>query len=138
MPIRADQKARYPADWPAISKRIKERDGNACKWCKVPNGALIMRGEGTAANTYMMPNGDVHDDKTGERMGRARGSEYGGRFVKIVLTVAHIHDHAPENCADENLAALCQKCHLNHDHQHHQANAAATRRSRKAHKDLFS
>lgn len=36
---------------------------------------------------------------------------------KVVLTVAHL-DHAPENCDDANLAALCQKCHNNYDRQH--------------------
>ena len=34
---------------------------------------------------------------------------------KVILTVAHIHDHSPENCNFFNLAALCQKCHNTHD-----------------------
>lgn len=38
MPITPENKARYPKDWPAISKRIRERDGNKCKLCGVPNG----------------------------------------------------------------------------------------------------
>ncbi|MEO8082543.1 MAG: HNH endonuclease signature motif containing protein [Ardenticatenales bacterium] len=29
-----------------------------------------------------------------------------------VLTVDHVVDHDPSNCAPENLAALCQRCHL--------------------------
>lgn len=33
---------------------------------------------------------------------------------KVVLTVAHL-DHTPENNADDNLAALCQKCHNTYD-----------------------
>lgn len=37
---------------------------------------------------------------------------------KVVLTVAHI-DHDTTNNRFHNLAALCQRCHLNHDrHQH--------------------
>ena len=32
----------------------------------------------------------------------------------IVLSVAHLDQH-PENNAYSNLAALCQKCHLDHD-----------------------
>ncbi len=28
-----------------------------------------------------------------------------------ILTVDHL-DHSPRNCADDNLMALCQKCHL--------------------------
>ena len=33
---------------------------------------------------------------------------------KIVLSVAHL-DQMPENNDPRNLAALCQKCHINHD-----------------------
>jgi 5-methylcytosine-specific restriction endonuclease McrA len=35
----------------------------------------------------------------------------------IVLTIAHL-DYVPENCARENLRALCQKCHNKHDAKH--------------------
>lgn len=31
MPIRPENKARYPKDWPAISKRIRERSGGRCE-----------------------------------------------------------------------------------------------------------
>ncbi len=37
---------------------------------------------------------------------------------KVVLTVAHI-DHDKSNNRFNNLKALCQKCHLNHDLPHH-------------------
>lgn len=37
---------------------------------------------------------------------------------KIVLTIAHI-DHDKSNNRFDNLAALCQACHLNHDRQQH-------------------
>jgi hypothetical protein len=50
--------------------------------------------------------------------------------LRIVLTVAHL-DHNPANCDYSNLRALCQKCHLAYDHQHHMANAAATRRRKR-------
>jgi hypothetical protein len=36
----------------------------------------------------------------------------------IVLTIAHL-DHDKNNNRFENLAALCQKCHLNHDLPQH-------------------
>lgn len=32
----------------------------------------------------------------------------------VVLTTAHL-DHTPENCSDNNLAALCQRCHNRYD-----------------------
>ena len=49
---------------------------------------------------------------------------------KVVLTVAHL-DHNPQNCADDNLKALCQRCHLTYDAKHHAKNAARTRRRKK-------
>lgn len=33
----------------------------------------------------------------------------------VVLTVAHVYDRRPEAASLLNLAALCQRCHLNHD-----------------------
>ena len=33
---------------------------------------------------------------------------------KVVLTVAHL-DHDESNCRDENLRALCQRCHNTYD-----------------------
>lgn len=98
MPIRPEEKARYPKNWPAISKRIREAAGWRCQWCPAENG----------------------------KPHPVTGS-------KVVLTVAHL-DHTPENCADENLRALCQRCHLAYDRDHH----ASTRRSRKASGDLLS
>lgn len=88
-------KDRYPADWPAISQRIRAREKGCCKFCG-------------AANYQPHP-------ETGSR---------------VVLTVAHL-DHDTTNNSDENLAALCQRCHLTYDAAHHAANAAATRRQKR-------
>ena len=137
MPIKPENKARYPKDWKQIRQRILERAKDECEKCKVPNGHLVTRGTGKDAGTYMLWDGQVFDDQTGERLGMARGSEYeASRGVVIVLTVAHL-DHTPENCADDNLRAWCQKCHLAYDHEHHQQNARITRRKGKAVADLF-
>lgn len=56
-------------------------------------------------------------------------------------TVAHLgapnpdgtpgNKHDKMDVRDENLAALCQRCHLNYDRDEHLANAAATRRRRR-------
>lgn len=34
-----------------------------------------------------------------------------------ILTIAHLN-HTPEDCSDDNLRALCQKCHNQYDAQH--------------------
>lgn len=47
------------------------------------------------------------------------------RWVYIVLTIAHLN-HQPADNRDENLAALCQWCHLKHDVRFHRASARRT------------
>jgi 5-methylcytosine-specific restriction endonuclease McrA len=119
MPIKRENLKRYPADWKAISARIRERDGNRCKWCGVENGALGYReADGTFVET------------PGLQAEAARLD--GHKVIRIVLTVAHVHDHAPENCEPDNLAALCQRCHNRHDLPNRRRNAAATLRKRRA------
>jgi hypothetical protein len=54
----------------------------------------------------------------------------------VILTVAHL-DHTPANCDPGNLRAMCQRCHLSYDREHHIANARAKRRNRRATGDLF-
>lgn len=93
MPIRPENRARYPKDWKDISLRIRARDGNHCKWCGVPNGALVHR---TGQRTWRLH----------EHNSACLGEPCGA--TKIVLTVAHL-DHTPENVEDTNLVALCQK-----------------------------
>jgi len=56
--------------------------------------------------------------------------------VYIVLTIAHL-DHDPTNNNQDNLRALCQRCHNRYDSERRKANARRTRRSRKAIKELF-
>ena len=45
------------------------------------------------------------------------------------LTVSH-KDHAPSNCASENLQALCAPCHLRYDAVMHAQKAKLTRLKR--------
>ena len=88
MPIKREL---YPWNWDAISLDIRiNRAGNRCEWCGAPNG-------------YPHP---------------VTGS-------KVVLTVAHLGIEKPDgtpgdkedklDCRPANLAALCQRCHLNYD-----------------------
>lgn len=51
---------------------------------------------------------------------------------KVILTIAHL-DHNKENCDYENLAALCQRCHLGHDIQQHVANRKYGRKHKGKH-----
>ena len=47
---------------------------------------------------------------------------------RVVLTVAHL-DHTPENNADDNLRAMCQRCHLAYDREEHQRSREETRKN---------
>ena len=137
MPIKPENRALYPKDWPAIRAQVLERAGHRCERCKAPNHTRIARGTGDDAGTYMLDTDDVFSDETGEHLGQCRHSDYDVlRMVDVVLTIAHL-DHTPENCDLSNLRAWCQKCHLSYDAQHHAANAKQTRRARLAIGDLF-
>jgi len=137
MPIRPENKERYPADWKAISLRIRARANQKCEWCKAPNGEMIDRHHD--GSSYMLMDGQVFSAENGEPLGMARGSEWPscGKLTKVILTVAHL-DHTPENCADENLKALCQRCHNRYDMPMRRAGMRDRARSNLAAGDLFA
>lgn len=48
-----------------------------------------------------------------------------------MLTTAH-RNHDPENCADDELFAACQSCHLAYDREHHAKTRAETLEKKRA------
>lgn len=137
MPIKPENKARYPKDWPAISQRVRARAGQACELCGVENYQLGAWIGGLWHRA--VPKGDGLRDNP--RHGETFPCERGGSVVwtrvrRIVLTVAHM-DHRPENCDDSNLKALCQRCHLSYDAKQHAENARRTRFRKMGQHDLF-
>ncbi|MBX3502779.1 MAG: hypothetical protein KF889_25320 [Alphaproteobacteria bacterium] len=117
MPIRPENRSRYPKDWPAISQRIRQRADGKCEECGVPNYELGGRLDGDWFKA--LPTGDNGLRLTWPQPGEAGWCRRGERterlrIVRIILTVAHL-DHTPENCADDNLKALCQRCHNRYD-----------------------
>lgn len=94
MPIKHENKNRYPKNWKQISEDIRfNRADNKCEVCGLPNYTWV-------------------DKNTREIC-----LQYEDNAIRIVLTVAHL-DHIPENCDYSNLKAMCQKCHNNYDKQH--------------------
>lgn len=91
MPIRPENRARYPKDWKAISARIRfERAESRCECtgqCGLDHG-------GRCEARHMEPH-----PTTGS---------------KVILTTMHM-DHTPENNSDDNLMAGCQQCHNRYD-----------------------
>ena len=81
MPIRPENKRRYPHNWPAISRAIRIRALDRCECvgeCGLHHGRRCEERNGLPATW-------------------AKG--------KVVLTCAHL-DHTPENCSDENLKVV--------------------------------
>jgi hypothetical protein len=99
--------SRYPPGWKKISLAIRRVAGWKCEWCSIPNGAPLPS----------------------------------GRKGKVFLTVAHIGapypDGRPSDKRDkhdvrrENLACLCQACHLRFDIDEHVEHAKETRQRKK-------
>lgn len=142
MPIRAEERHRYPSDWKAISARVRDEAGQKCEWCSAPNGELIRRGVTRDGQNVWRPVGasayeDGHCAITGKVVSDSSPDVVAYRDpIRVVLTVAHLN-HQPEDCARANLRALCQRCHLTYDSKLHSANAAATAHKRRAIGDLF-
>lgn len=108
MPIRDGERDRYPADWPQISLRIRQRAGWRC--------------EGSP--------GHYPDCRA------AHGQPHPVTGSRVVLTVAHLN-HRPEDCDDANLRAMCQRCHLTYDAAHHADTRRRVRLAESAIGDLF-
>lgn len=138
MPIRPENVARYPADWPQVRQRILDRARNRCEWCGVHNHDWGWRDEaGTFHRVRKGPLIDAHIGAKPLRPPFDVASDQGTlHIIEIILTIAHLN-HQPEDCRPENLRAGCQQCHLRYDHLHHQQTAYATRREGKAVADLF-
>ncbi|MGW6658906.1 hypothetical protein [Rhodococcus sp. NPDC055024] len=103
MPIRPENRHRYPKDWKAISQRIRfDRAQGRCE-CAGECGRNTHEGR--------CPN--VHG-----------GAAY-GTGSRVILTTAHLN-HMPEDCGDGNLRAMCQGCHLHYDREHHAETRRAT------------
>lgn len=111
VPIRSENRSRYPADWRTISHRIRfERAAGRCE-CAGECGRPLdhLADDGRCHNVHGLP--------------RWRGAP---NQCVVVLTTAHL-DHTPENVDDDNLLALCEGCHLHYDRAHHAQTRVRTR-----------
>lgn len=113
MPIRPENRGRYPANWQAIRAAIQARAANRCEFCGIDNHAKGLRDPGGRFWHYIPP-----------------APLYPAamfRPVRIVCTVAHTVDHDPANVDPGNLAFLCQLCHNRLDASRRAAGRAARR-----------
>ena len=115
---------KYPDNWKTeIRPRILKRDENKCKFCGIRNYTIGWR------------------DDTGkfEECNPLYISEFlpsDRKEIKIILTVAHL-DHKLDDHSDENLAALCQKCHLDYDIEQNNINRIKNKDDRTGQVNMF-
>ena len=120
MPIKPENRARYPKTWKAIVEEIRSRAGGRCEClgecglghpchpgCRIEAGILARRCcevGGVKAHTFNGP---------------------------VILTTAHLH-HArrPEEVRRHLLKSMCQRCHLRYDRHQHAETARRTRAAR--------
>lgn len=136
---------KYPSNWKSeIRPAILERAYYCCEkcgaanysvvsWCKENKiwnracGNILIDAYGLGDCTYQEARfladhwNEIEDDK---------------KWIVIVLTISHLNHDTTDNRM-ENLAALCQRCHINHDKDYHKANAKATIEKKKGLQSLF-
>lgn len=110
---------RYPDNWKAISHYIRVEHGAI--------GARAKNGVWYGEDSIHLLNSDSGCELFGDEF---------PRMIKIILTTAHLGIDKPDgttgdkrdksDCRPENLAALCQKCHLNYDRDEHVENMRET------------
>ena len=108
MPIKPENRKRYPKDWKEIRLQALIRAGHKCQGSPMYPGCQVS-------------NYSINQD-TGSM---------------VVLTIAHLN-HTPEDNRPENLRAWCQRCHLTYDAKHHAMNAARTRHDKANTLDMFT
>ena len=122
----------YPANWlTEIRPRILDRDNHRCRQCGLPNHLVIKRMKGGIYNTPGPEEWEMIHNRIKYCKSNMTESLRHYGFTKIVLTIAHL-DHDHNNCSDDNLAALCQRCHLKLDRHQHANNRAYGRHWKKA------
>ena len=123
MPIRPENRDRYPPSWREISYRIRSERAD---WrCECLGECGLDHSE--------------DDDQCGPPHDRCQANAecpHPRTGSKVILTVAHL-DHTPENCADENLKAMCQQCHNRYDAAMRRAGIQERERANAAVADLF-
>lgn len=119
----------YAPNWKTeIRPRILTRAKNRCEQCGLENYSHIIRHKRYPEVCLIYDPDEMAYRLRGELV---RLSELPDGFddrpeIRVILTIAHL-DHDKSNNADDNLKALCQRCHLIHDKTQHTQNAKKTR-----------
>ena len=125
----------YPKNWKTeIRPAILQRAENKCEACGVDNyevGYRTLTGEFIDWQIIHDQLEDFGNDMFDNVLSHCFHKDGNPtKPLKIVLTIAHL-DHDINNNQFSNLKALCQKCHLAHDAEHHRKNARETLKLKK-------
>lgn len=149
MPIAPEHRWLYPIDWRELSNLIRfRRAGGRCEHCRRPHGRTVLHlGDGR----WWDEEGAVWRDGRGRRVRRLPAPDTrpvaapglpgiapppAYRTTRVVLASAHLN-HDPGDNRPRNLAALCQRCHMLHDAEHHRHSRWFNAFRRRARGDLF-
>lgn len=145
--------SRYPANWKEISDRIKTRAGWKCEQCGLPHGAIVARYKSDKSSFLLWDEKrEVWlDGWDGKPIYRPEYAKFWDDYeienpTKIVLTTHHMGAPYPDgrpgdvhdkmDCRDENLIALCQRCHFIADLPYHIISARISRAANKRKRQL--
>lgn len=138
--------SKYPKDWKTIRAEVLARACDKCEECLAKNGDHVWRGTVDGVPVYQTADCSIHSGVDGS-MVCENGLDVlmednpNNKLTKIVLTISHT-DHDVSNNGEPgnrpNLKALCQRCHLRHDHELHKANARETRKRKQGLQTLFA
>lgn len=113
MPVSAENRARYGDDWPEIAAFIK--------WDRA-DGRCECDGRCGDPQCYGLAHG---------RCNAQHGKPHPVNAKRTVLTCAHLN-HRPEERGEDELMAMCARCHLYYDREHHAQSRRDSREARKA------
>ncbi len=114
MPIRPENRARYPKTWREMVAKAAERSGGRCE-CIGQCGLVHAGGRCAAIN------GELHQ-VTGSR---------------VILTLAHEHGVPLEETSIERMFHACQQCHNRYDAPQRRAGILARARAALEIRDMF-
>lgn len=114
MPIRPENRARYPKSWKSMVAQAGERSRGRCE-C----------------------DGKCGEDHPGDRCAALNGQPHPDTGSKVVLTLAHEHGVPLEETSIERMFHACQRCHNRYDAPMRRAGILERQRQASALADLF-
>ncbi|MEF2074393.1 hypothetical protein [Consotaella aegiceratis] len=141
MPIKPEDRHFYPIDWPQLSAAIRfGRAKGRCERCGRPHGETVQHlGDGRWFDVEAGRWRDGRGRLLRQKIPAPDNNEPDPAICSTLVRLACAHlDQDTTNNAAANLAALCQRCHLDHDRPWNMKKRRLTVLLRRALGDLFT